>query len=29
MDYSTSVSSDLHRLPEFAQVYVRWVGDAI
>ena len=28
-DYSTSGSSVLHSLPEFAQICVRWVGDAI
>ena len=29
MDYSTPGSSVLHYLPEFAQVLVHWVGDAI
>ena len=29
MDYSTPGSSVLHCLPEFAQVLVHWVGDAI
>ena len=29
MDYSTPDSSDLHYLPEFAQIQVHWVGDAI
>ena len=29
MDYSTPVSSVLHYLPEFTQIHVHWVGDAI
>ena len=29
MDYNTPVSSVLHYLPEFAQIYVHWVSDAI
>ena len=29
MDCSTPDSSVLHYLPEFAQIYVHWVGDAI
>ena len=29
MDYSTPGSPVLHCLPEFAQMYVRWVGDTI
>ena len=29
MDYSTSGFPVLHYLPEFAQIYVHWIGDAI
>ena len=29
MDYSTPGLPDLHCLLEFAQIYVRWVNDAI
>ena len=29
MDCNTSGSSVLHYLPEFAQIHVHWVGDAI
>ena len=29
MDYSTLGSSILHYFPEFAQIHVHWVGDAI
>ena len=29
MDYSTPGSSVLHYVPEFAQIHVHWVGDAI
>ena len=29
MDRSMPVSSVLHYLPEFAQIRVHWVGDAI
>ena len=29
VDYSTQVSSVLHYFPEFAQIHVYWVGDAI
>ena len=29
MDYGTSVFSVLHCLPEFAQIHVHWVSDAI
>ena len=29
MDYSMPGSSVLHYLPEFAQIHVYWIGDAI
>ena len=29
MDYNTPDCSDLHYLPEFAQIHVHWFGDAI
>ena len=29
MDHSTQSSSDLHYLPEFAQIHFHWVYDAI
>ena len=29
VDYNTPGSSALHHLPEFAQIHVHWVGDAI